>query len=134
MKDKIRELKPLNKWDYENGFYWFSPKERLNKLLAHYELYKLIIDLPGHIFELGVYKAASLIQFASFRDSLENDQSRKIVGFDIFGSFPTKGIKMKDDLAFIDKFESDGGPGLTILEIKDILLAKKLKLSHLLQG
>ena len=95
MKDKFRGLKPFYKWDYENGFYWFSPKERLNKLLAHYELYKLITNLPGHIFELGVYKASSLIQFASFRDSLENNYSRKIVGFDIFGSFPTTGIKKR---------------------------------------
>ena len=69
-------------WDYENGFYWFSSKTRLNKLLAHYELYKTIATTPGHIFELGVNKGSSLVRFCTFRDALENDYSRKIVGFD----------------------------------------------------
>ena len=69
----IRELNPADVWDYENGFYWFSPKSRLNKMLAHYELYKTIVNIPGHIFELGVYKGASLVRFATFRDALEND-------------------------------------------------------------
>ena len=69
-------------WDYENGFYWFSSKTRLNKLLAHYELYKTIATIPGHIFGLGVNKSSSLVRFCTFRDALENDYSRKIVGFD----------------------------------------------------
>ena len=82
--DTFRGLNKKDVWDYENGFYWFSPKSRLNKLLAHYELYKKIIEIPGHIFEFGVYKAVSLVRFATFRDAIENDLSRKIVGFDAF--------------------------------------------------
>ena len=68
---KIRNLDSKKIWDYENGFYWFSSQSRINKLLSHYELYKKIINIPGHIFEFGVYKAASLIRLASFRSSLE---------------------------------------------------------------
>ena len=52
-------------WDYENGFYLTSHVTRIAKLLAHYELYKSIADLPGHVVECGVYKGASLIRFAS---------------------------------------------------------------------
>ena len=74
-------------WDYEDGFYWFSSKTRLNKLLAHYELYKTIATIPGHIFKLGVYKGAPLVRFCTFRDALENDYSRKILGFDAFSNF-----------------------------------------------
>jgi hypothetical protein len=59
--EQIRGLSGKNVWDYENGFYWFSSPARLNKLLAHYDLYKSIVGLPGDIFELGVYKAASLV-------------------------------------------------------------------------
>ena len=54
-----------------------SSKTRLNKLLAHYELYKTIATTPGHIFELGVNKGSSLAGFV--QDALENDYSRKIV-------------------------------------------------------
>lgn len=65
---KIRNLSKKKIWDYENGFYLFSSVSRINKLLSHYELYKMILGLPGHIFELGVYKGASLIRFATFRN------------------------------------------------------------------
>ncbi len=91
------------KWEYENGFYLTSHKTRLAKLLAHYELYKMITNLPGHIVECGVYKGASLTRFANFRDSLESSYSRKIIGFDVFGKFSRSGDS--NDLNFIERFE-----------------------------
>lgn len=48
-------------WGFENAWFWFSHPSRLNKTLAHYELYKTITGIPGEVFELGVYKAASLV-------------------------------------------------------------------------
>jgi len=36
-------------WDYENGFYLTSHPNRIGKLVAHYELYKKIVHLPGEI-------------------------------------------------------------------------------------
>ena len=38
---QIRGLVKGSVWDYENGFYWFSSKSRLNKMLAHYELLRV---------------------------------------------------------------------------------------------
>ena len=77
-----------NSFDYENGFILTSAPHRLGNILAHYELYKKIVHLPGDVVELGVFKGNSLIQFATFRSLLENDKSRKIIGFDAFGTFP----------------------------------------------
>ena len=134
MSDIIRGLNRKDVWDYENGFYWFSPKSRINKLLAHYELYKSIKEIPGHIFEFGVYKAASLVRFATFRDALENDFSRKIVGFDAFGVFPTTQLKTKNDLNFIKKFEAYGGHGLSEKEAENILSSKNFKNFSLVKG
>ena len=131
---KIRELKQSAAWDYENGFYWFSPKTRLNKLLAHYELYKTIVNISGHIFELGVYKGASLVRLATYRDALENDFSRKIVGFDAFGEFPTNGVKLADDLEFIERFEGAGGHGLDKDEIASVLTNKGFGNFELVKG
>jgi hypothetical protein len=131
---KIRNLSQDNAWDYENGFYWFSPKTRINKMLAHYELYKSILGLPGHIFELGVYKGASLVRLATYRDALENDYSRKIVGFDAFGEFPTEGLNVKDDLEFIDTFETTGGYGLDIEEVSTLLNLKGFENFQLIKG
>ncbi|MTI43562.1 macrocin-O-methyltransferase TylF [Roseibium hamelinense] len=130
----VRGLEKSNVWDYENGFYWFSHKSRLNKILAHYELYKSIVDLPGHVFELGVYKGASITRLATFRDALENDFSRKIVGFDAFGEFPTDGLQVEDDLKFIKEFEGKGGHGLAIEELKALLEDKSFENFELVRG
>ena len=134
MKDIIRGLFQKDVWDYENGFYWFSSKSRINKMLAHYELYKTVVDMPGHIFELGVYKGASLVRFATFRDALENDFSRKIIGFDAFGEFPTNQLKAKDDLDFVEDFENEGGEGLNREEVEKILFQKGFENFELVKG
>ena len=130
----LRGLKKSNVWDYENGFYWFSHPTRINKMLAHYELYKSILGLPGDVFELGVYKAASLVRLATFRNLLENDFSRKIVGFDVFGKFPTKNLSLKVDLDFIDRFETAGGDGLSINDVEAVFRAKNFQNVSLNEG
>lgn len=76
------------KMDYENGFYLTSDVSRLGNIISHYELYKMITDIPGDVVEFGVFKGGSLTQFATFRELLENENSRKIIGFDVFGEFP----------------------------------------------
>ena len=73
---------------YENNFYLSCDSTRMSKILAHYELYKMVQDLPGAIVECGVFKGASLARFAMFRDVFSNNYSKKIIGFDIFGPFP----------------------------------------------
>lgn len=105
----IKSLSPQNIWDYENGFYWFSNPSRLAKLMAHYEIYKKCVNLPGAVCEFGVYKGNSLIQLATFRKMLETDEARKIYAFDAFGAFPRVDVKNAHDLKFIKKFESEGG-------------------------
>jgi len=92
-------------FDYENGFYLTSEPHRLGNIMAHYELYKKILNIPGDIVELGVFKGGSIIQFATFRELLENERSRKIIGFDIFGEFP-KAEKIESDRSFVDAWNT----------------------------
>ena len=134
MKNTIRNLKRDKVWDYENGFYWYSAKSRVNKMLAHYELYKTIVHIPGDIFELGVYKGVSLVRFATFRDALENDYSRRIIGFDAFGDFPTAKLEVEDDLKFVEKFIGAGGKGLSLNEVTEILKSKGFENVSLVKG
>lgn len=134
MSETIRELHRSKVWDYENGFYWFSPKSRINKLLAHYELYKTIVGIPGHIFELGVYKGASLVRFATFRNVLENDDSRRIIGFDTFSSFPLDKLELDEDLEFVQRFKEAGGDALSEGEISSVLNSKGFENISLVKG
>jgi hypothetical protein len=75
-------------WEYENNFYLSCDVTRISKVLAHYELFKMVGDLPGHVVECGVFKGASLVRFAAFRELLGSTYSKRIVGFDTFGTFP----------------------------------------------
>lgn len=82
-------LPDFNKaFEYENNFYLSCANTRIAKVLAHYELYKMAIDIPGTIVECGVFKGVSLTRFATFRDLLSNSFSKKIIGFDTFNKFP----------------------------------------------
>ena len=83
------KLPDFNKaFEYENNFYLSCDITRISKLLAHYELYKIVREVPGAIVECGVFKGASFARFAMFRDLFGNPFSKKIIGFDTFGKFP----------------------------------------------
>jgi hypothetical protein len=120
-------------WDYENGFYLTSQITRLAKALAQYELYKTIVGLPGHVVECGVYKGASFIRWASFREILENPYSRKIIGFDAFGKFP-EGQEDAANRAFIQRFSSQGGDGIKRDSFAQVLAYKGVENTELIEG
>lgn len=121
------------KFEYENAFYLTSDVSRIGKLLAHYEIYKKIIGLPGEVVECGVFKGASLIRFATFRDLLENSFSRKVIGFDVFSTFPE--VSYPPDKPFVREFvDSAGAKGLELEELKEIFELKRITNYELIKG
>jgi len=121
-------------FDYENGFILTSDNYRLGNIMAHYELYKKITELPGEIIELGVFKGNSLIQFATFRELLENERSRKIIGFDMFGKFP-KVSTLKSDKEFIQDWNNQfDGEFLSKTDLEDSLKHKNISNVELVEG
>lgn len=94
-------------FEYENNFYLSCENTRLSKIIAHYELYKMINKLPGAFVECGIFKGASFVRFAGFRELLENTYSRKMIGFDIFGKFPE--TEFLEDSKYRDKFVQSAG-------------------------
>lgn len=94
----------------------------------------MITNLPGGILELGVFKGGSLIQWATFRELLENENSRKIIGFDIFGSFP-EDASIKSDREFIRNWnENFEGEFISEEEIKKSLALKGIGNVELVKG
>ena len=60
----------------------FGRRMHFMKAFAHYEVFKLIEDMPGDIVECGVYKGASLLTFARFLETFSpGDRTRKVLGF-----------------------------------------------------
>lgn len=110
-------------FEHENNFYFTSETIRTAKLLAHYELYKKVENLPGVIIECGVFKGVSLIRFATFRELFSNSYSKKIIGFDIFGEFPETNFDQdqKPRKKFI---ENAGNHSISREQLRTILVQK----------
>lgn len=133
--DEIRGLSKNDIWDYENGYWWFSDPSRFGKSLAHAELYKKILDLPGTVAEFGVYKANSLIRWLTLRDVYESQTSRKILGFDSYGDFPGEGIEaVESDVDFIPSFHNIGGGSLSLEQVDWVLKEKGFRNYELVKG
>ncbi len=94
-------------FEYENNFYLSCDNTRLSKILVHYELFKMTRDLPGAMVECGVFKGASFVRFAGFRNLFGNPFSHKLIGFDTFGKFPE--TDYKEDKKYRKKLVEIGG-------------------------
>ena len=119
-------------WDSENEFYQNSDISRIGKLLYHYEIYKMIKDLPGDILEFGVFKGSSLIRLLTFRNLIENNFSRKIYGFDTFKKFPNQ--VRKSDKKLKKEFTADAGNPISKIKLTQILKRKKIENFELIKG
>lgn len=114
-------------FEWENAFYLTCGSSRLAKVLARYELFKMAAAVPGSIVDCGVYKGISLLQFAMFRDLFLRDESRKIVGFDVFGRFPETAYE--PDEALRRKFiEEAGAEGVGVDQLRELLRHKRCEI------
>jgi hypothetical protein len=58
------------------------------KVLAHIEIFKKTIELPGSIVECGVFKGMSLLTFAKLVEIYcPGDTLKRVIGFDTFKGF-----------------------------------------------
>ena len=112
-------------FEYENNFYLSCDITRISKILSHYEIYKMIKEVPGEIVECGVFKGASFLRFAMFREIFGNPFSKKIIGFDTFGKFPE--TNFQDDKKARNKFiDSAGEDSISKDQLFQILNQKNL--------
>ncbi len=118
----MENLYDLNKrFEYENGFYATADPSRLSKIISHLEFFKQTATVRGEIVEFGIFKGNSFFRWIKFRDLLEQTNSRKVIGFDIFGDFPE--AHFDDDKAKRDAFvaETNGGKSISLEEINALL-------------
>jgi hypothetical protein len=84
------------RWDAFNQFSLWGDLDRYTKLLARYELFKLIGDKPGDIVEGGVLKGAGVLYWARLIQIFNPMSRRKVIGFDTFESYPQNTSKDYD--------------------------------------
>jgi hypothetical protein len=70
----------------------FMPRRDLPRLLAHYDMFKEVVELPGSIVELGVYNGNGLFTWAKLLETFcPGDRIRKAIGFDDFRGYHSFG-------------------------------------------
>ena len=57
---------------------------RLQKILAKYELFKKIVNIPGDICECGVFKGSGIFLWVKLMMIFKPNNNFKVVGFDFF--------------------------------------------------
>ncbi|WP_338655530.1 TylF/MycF/NovP-related O-methyltransferase [Sporosarcina psychrophila] len=111
-------------FEIENEYYQKCSNDRISKLIAHYELYKMSEEVAGNIVEAGVFKGSSLIRFATFREIFGAAFTKKIIAFDSFGNFPD--TDYEEDKKHRENFiKAAGTDSLTKSEINEIIKLKK---------
>lgn len=88
--EKLYESTDLTTFEMFRNFPVFTPRFNIARFLTHYEFFKKIVDLPGVIIDLGVYRGASAFTWAKFCEIFCPTDVRKVVfGFDTFEGFPS---------------------------------------------
>ncbi len=75
----------VSKREIWRNFQVYARRLFLKRFLAHYELFRMTVDLPGDIVELGVYRGSTLFSWANFLEIRNmGDRAKKVIGFDNF--------------------------------------------------
>jgi len=131
-KNSFKEITDAQIWDAENIYHLKTNISRIAQIIYHYEIYKKILSVPGNVIECGVFKGNSLVRFLTYRSLLENNFSREIYGFDIFGKFPN--AKNINDKVFVKKWEKESNNGISQKELETNLYNKKFENFKLIGG
>lgn len=85
MLSELVDTHDLSLEEIMKNFPAFVRRREIPRFLAHYELFKHVIDLPGCVVEMGVSKGVSLITWANLMETFcPGDRTRKVFGFDHF--------------------------------------------------
>lgn len=94
----------ISKEEISRNFQIYTRRIFLKKFLAHYELFRNVVDLPGDIVELGVYRGTTLMNWANFLEIRNmGDRQKQVFGFDNFSGFNEMDEKDGVSISSVDK-------------------------------
>lgn len=115
--DKYRDLLLENIDDIDNFMPYISTfQSRLwfTKMIEQVELYKMVMDRPGHVVELGVFHGESFFHWARLVEAFNmGERHTRVIGFDTFSGFPS--ISQKDQTTDTSDIDH-GGKDLAVRE------------------
>lgn len=105
----------ISKSEICKNFQIYTRRIFLKRFLAHYELFSKVIDLPGDIVELGVYRGTTLMSWANFMEIRNmGDRQKQIFGFDNFSGFVD--VHELDEASDTDIEKQQGGFDSSVFE------------------
>ncbi len=82
----------------------FIRRRDIPRILAHYDLFKKIVDLPGSIVELGVFLGAGFFTWSKLLETfVPGDRSRKVYGFDNCIGYPDFSTEDGNPMPWIER-------------------------------
>jgi hypothetical protein len=120
--EKLESLLSESEYSYQHVLeQWpvYVRRMYLQRFLAHYELFKQVIDRPGCIVEIGVYRGASFFTWTNLLETFcPTDRTRKVFGFDHFLGLESF---QEEDGAHYEKYGKTPGSYRTIDIKREIL-------------
>ena len=109
-------------WDAFNHLITCPDVERIRKLLARQELFKMSLDVPGDVVECGVFKGSGLMLWLKLLRIYCPGSVKRVIGFDTFGSTPDLGKGDAESMAALYK-KSGLQTCITTEDIEKMVLA-----------
>jgi hypothetical protein len=101
----------------------------LSKLLARYEIFKMIVNLPGDLVDCGVYRGASLFTWANLIEIFAPHSQKVVIGFDTFSGF-SEDLHLREDKESAARLMEDRHKFLPRSPDELTSIAKTLGLDH----
>ena len=77
--------------------------DRLQKIIARYELFRLSLEVPGDIAECGVFKGSGLYTWVKFMHIFKPNNEYRVIGFDFFDSDRNTEFQFSEDQEVLDE-------------------------------
>jgi hypothetical protein len=100
---KLLRASPIPDAELTANLGLYVERMHLSRILLMHDLYKRIVRVPGVILEFGVRWGQNLALFNAFRGMYEPfNYTRKVIGFDSFGGFPTVSAQDQSDVGRVE--------------------------------
>ncbi|MCF3609397.1 TylF/MycF family methyltransferase [Planktothrix agardhii 1033] len=104
MKSEQKTYQPSNSsLNIYDEFLSSTSIDRLQKILARYELFKMAMNVPGDIVECGVFKGSGIYTLAKLHRLFKPNNEIKIVGFDYFEETRNIEFERSEDKSVFDE-------------------------------
>lgn len=129
-------VQDTDKWDLYNGFFLNDDIERLRKFLVREHFFKMSLEIPGDIVEIGVFKGTGIAQLLKLREIFIPASNKKVLGFDLFSKSNVFKETLKDNDNKLDTYYTNSGVSMNNGISKDDVLhfIDKMKLTNTRMG